>query len=250
MKTSLCILLVLLFNLPTQVIAQDNTTSQRESVSSDYVVLLHGLSRHPSSMEKMQETFDAKGFITFNEGYPSRKLTIEMIVDSVLYPQMQNLPLKSNQKIHFVTHSLGGIIVRHLLEKYPDLPVGRVVMLSPPNKGSELVDTFRNVPILARTINGPAFFQLGTDKDSFVNQLGPVRFECGIIMGNQTWNAFYSTLIPGNDDGKVSVESAKVEGMKEFITLPSNHTFIMRNEEVIRQAAHFIEKGAFDKVES
>lgn len=249
MKASLTFFLLVLgiaFLTAEPISAQPSELETR----SDVVVILHGMARHPDSMEKIEQAFKEKGYTTFNEGYPSREYTVEMAVDSVLYPQILAMNLQEGQKLHFVTHSLGGIITRYLLKKHPDLPVGRVVMLAPPNKGSELVDTFRKVPVLAKSLNGPAFFQLGTGKDSFVNQLGPVEFECGIITGNQTWNAFYSTIIPGNDDGKVSVENTKVDGMKDFIALPASHTFIMRNEEVIRQTAHFIEKGAFDKIES
>jgi len=249
MKSSL--VLVVLF-LSFAVSDPESAIAQQESSleQSDVVVLLHGMARHPDSMDKIEIAFQEKGYATHNEGYPSREYTVEMAVDSVLYPQILAMDLQEGQKLHFVTHSLGGIITRYLLKKHPELPVGRVVMLAPPNKGSELVDTFRKVPVLAKSLNGPAFFQLGTGEDSFVNQLGPVDFECGVITGNKTWNALYSTIIPGNDDGKVSVDNAKVDGMKDFLTLPANHTFIMRNEEVIRQTTHFIENGVFDQVES
>ncbi len=220
------------------------------TIVNDYVFLLHGMARSSGSMEKIEEYLSEKGYSVFNEGYPSRKLSVEMIVDSIVVHQIRSLDLDEGQKISFVTHSLGGIVVRYLLQEYPDLPVNRVVMLSPPNKGSELVDTFRKVPFLARNINGPAFFQLSTDEDSFVNQLGPISNECGIIAGTKTWNAFYSNIIPGSDDGKVSVDSAKLEGMKDFLEVEANHTFIMKNEDVIEQTLHFIEYGEFEHIET
>ncbi|EDN65388.1 conserved hypothetical protein [Beggiatoa sp. PS] len=141
---------------------------------------------------------------------------------------------------------MGGIITRFYLKENKIKNLGRVVMLSPPNQGSELTDSLKNnVNILFRFFTGPAGQQLGTEPSSIPNQLGPVNFELGVITGNATLNPLYSYLIPGEDDGKVSVERAKVKGMKDFLVVPHSHTFIMNSHEVREQIVYFLEYGQF-----
>ena len=130
--------------------------------------------------------------------------------------------------VHFVTHSLGGIVVRQLAGSATDIRIGRVVMLSPPNHGSEVVDKLGKLSLF-QLINGPAGLQLEQHRlESIPRSLGPASFHVGIITGNRTINPILSLLIPGTDDGKVSIESAKLEGMADFCVIPSSHPFIMK----------------------
>lgn len=139
---------------------------------------------------------------------------------------------------------MGGIIVRYLANKELVSRIGRVVMLSPPNQGSEVVDVLGDT-WLFEWINGPAGRVLGTGKDSLPLQLGPAKFELGIIIGIKSINLINSAMIDGADDGKVSVENAKLEGMQDFLILPVTHPFIMKDETVIRQTIHFLNFGRF-----
>jgi triacylglycerol lipase len=150
----------------------------------------------------------------------------------------------ADSTVHFVTHSLGGILLRFYLENNQLESLGRVVMLAPPNGGSEVVDAMVGTPGFA-WLNGPAGAQLGTDEESIPSQLGPVDFEVGIIAGTKTINFMLSQYLPNPDDGKVSLERTKVEGMADFITVPRSHPFIMSAPEVISQALAFIETGHF-----
>jgi hypothetical protein len=118
-------------------------------------------------------------------------------------------------------------------------------MLSPPNKGSELPDSFSDVAGFS-AVMGPTARSLGTGSNSLPNSLGPVTHDVGVITGDRTVNPFYSYIIPGTDDGKVSVERAKVDGMKDFIVVPCSHTFIMADKDVMRQTAYFLRYGRFD----
>jgi len=212
--------------------------------TKEYVVLLHGLSRTAKSMEKLAETLN-KDYQVLNIDYKSRKNTIEDISKKEIDPQIQRFCTDPELKINFVTHSMGGIILRHYLNRKKDsLKVGRIVMLSPPNKGSEVVDNLMNIKFVTK-INGPAFRQLSTDSLSFVNMLPPPRWETGIITGNQSINWINSIMIPGPDDGKVSVESAKLEGMKDFLVVKRTHPMIMKAPEVIDQTLHFFKQGKF-----
>lgn len=148
------------------------------------------------------------------------------------------------EKIHFVTHSMGGIIVRFIQKNDPLLNLGRVVMLSPPNRGSEVVDFLSNLWFF-ESIHGPAGKQLGTGKNGICKTLGKVNFELGVITGDKSINWINSIIIPGKDDGKVSTESARVEGMADFFIVHVSHPFIMNDKTVKAECVHFLRNGHF-----
>ncbi|MFK5954565.1 MAG: alpha/beta hydrolase [Desulfobacterium sp.] len=210
------------------------------------VVLLHGLARSSSSMNKLQKVLQDEGFNTCNIDYPSRKYHIEFLVHEYILPQIKECVGDLNSEISFVSHSMGGIIVRYLAEKKLISHMGRVVMLSPPNQGSEIVDRIGKTKIF-QIINGPVGAELGTDSKSMPLRLGAATFEVGIITGSRSINPILSLLIEGKDDGKVSIERAKLQGMKDFIILPSAHPFIMKNRIAIEQTIHFLNYGNFQK---
>ena len=118
-------------------------------------------------------------------------------------------------------------------------------MLGPPNQGSEVVDRVGGLWLFQK-INGPAGRQLGTDDQSLPLQLGPATFHLGVIAGTRSINWLNSRMIDGEDDGKVSVDRARLEGMADFLEVPSTHTFMMRSNSVIRQTLLFLETGAFE----
>jgi len=119
-------------------------------------------------------------------------------------------------------------------------------MLAPPNEGSEVADKLGDLS-LYKWINGPAGNELGTDKNSVPNQIGPAHFPVGVIAGDRSINWINSLfLIPGRNDGKVSVERAKLAGMSDFLVVHATHPFIMRNDEVIRQTIKFLQTGTFE----
>lgn len=210
------------------------------------VVLLHGLTRTKKSMQKLEEVLSEYGYRVFNINYPSRKYTIEKLSSMVIQEALSLSSPHNPQKIHFITHSLGGILVRYYLSKKSIAKLGRVVMLSPPNQGSEVVDKLKNMPGF-KALNGPAGIQLGTDKNSIPLSLGKVDYEVGIITGNRSINLVLSLLIPGDDDGKVSIKNAKLAGMSDFLVLPYCHPFIMNSKEVIDQSIYFLQNGCFKR---
>lgn len=209
---------------------------------ADCVVLLHGLLRSSAAMEPLAKAFEARDYKVVNIDYPSRSETIEKLAPAAVNAGLAECGQES--PIHFVGHSLGGILVRYYLAEHTIDHLGRVVMLAPPNQGSEVIDNLGGFPGFYK-INGPAAAQLGTDEASVPLRLGAVDFETGVIAGSRTINPVLSQYLPNPDDGKVSVESARVEGMADFLVVPHSHPFIMRRATVIRQTIHFIENGKF-----
>ncbi len=212
--------------------------------SGDYVILLHGLARSDRSMRKLEKHLTDHGYRVINVDYPSTQYPIEYLAENALSEVIASCNPGPETKIHFVTHSMGGIIVRYFLKHYGMPNLGRVVMLSPPNQGSELVDHLKDSTVFKKR-NGPAGQQLGTDADSLPLRLGPVDFELGVITGDRSFNPVSSMILPGPDDGVVSVARARVKGMSDFIVMPNTHTFIMKSKSVIRQVLHFLEHGEF-----
>jgi triacylglycerol lipase len=213
---------------------------------SEAVVLLHGLKRTCRSMDKAARILAGYGYRIINIGYPSTRQTVETSAVQCIGKAVEECEAAEVGKIHFLTHSLGGILVRYYLSVEPIPKLGRVVMLAPPNKGSEIVDKLGGWRLFY-LMNGPAGLQLGTGHDSLPNRLGMVNFEAGVIAGDRTVNPLLSLLFQEANDGKVAVNRTQIEGMGDFIVLPYSHTFIMRREPVIRQALHFIQQGCFVK---
>jgi hypothetical protein len=227
-------LLALLLGLtPAPLSAQDG---------AECVVLLHGLARGATSMLVLEEALRAEGFATVNPDYDSTALPIEALAETVVPTSVAACP-EGAPRVHFVTHSMGAILLRQWMATETVPRLGRTVMLAPPNRGSELVDEFGALPPF-EWVNGPAGAQLATD--GLPTRLGPVWPEVGVIAGSRSLNPVYSSILPGEDDGKVSVASTRVDGMAAHLTLPATHTFLMNNPVVIGQVLTFLRQGRFD----
>ena len=225
------------------ILAPIDLNAETSKSSYDTIILVHGLGRTSTSMVLLKRRLEKAGYQVISESYPSTKRTIQehaKWLQTIINQCEKDQP----NNIHLVTHSLGGIITRYLFAtKKPD-SLGRVVMLSPPNAGSEVIDFLKDSELF-KGLLGPSSQQIGTDKDSIPQNLGPVDFELGVITGDVSFNPINSLLIPGEDDGKVSLESAKVKGMKDFLVVHKSHTFIMNSPEIANQIIHFLQNGIF-----
>ncbi|MCC6138059.1 MAG: alpha/beta fold hydrolase [Bdellovibrionaceae bacterium] len=210
-------------------------------------VLLHGLGRSSWSMNKVARQLRKSNYVVWNESYPSTSKTIEelapIIDDALAFCREQNA-----SGVYFVTHSLGGILVRQYFQTASSEMVKAVVMLAPPNHGSEVVDAYKD-SWWFQWYTGAAGQQLGTDPMSVPNTLGPISVPVGVIAGTSSSDPWFSGLFKGENDGKVSVESAQLPGMQDFLMVEEGHTFIMNSNDVIEQILFFFENGHFQKDE-
>lgn len=214
------------------------------SLSDECVVLLHGLNRSWRAMRPMAEALQEAGLTTANVDYPSQSGNIEHIAPLAVGTGLSECRKTGAKRIHFVTHSIGGILLRYQNKQLPIADLGRVVMLAPPNRGSEIVDKTRDWPGF-EMLSGDAGAQLGTDESSMPAQLGPVDFELGVIAGTRTINPLMSALLPNPDDGKVSVASTQVDGMDDFLVVGNSHRYITRSDVVFRNTVSFLKDGHF-----
>ncbi|GGW59140.1 esterase/lipase family protein [Alishewanella tabrizica] len=214
------------------------------SFGSDCVVLLHGLARSAAAMETMQQALDNAGYYTVNVDYPSRNYPVETLSAMAIPPALAKCEANNSERIHFVTHSMGGILLRDYLKDHRIAVLGRVVMLGPPNQGSEVVDTLKDIPGF-EAFNGPAGMQLGTSKTDIPRQLPEVDFELGVIAGTRSINLMLSTMLPNPDDGKVSVANTYVNGMCAHVSIAVSHPYLMKRQAGIKQTLYFLQNGRF-----
>ncbi len=215
------------------------------ATADECVILLHGLARTSASMGTMAEAIDSAGFVAINIDYPSREYPIEVLAPMAVGKGLVNCESAGAiEKIHFVTHSLGGILVRKYLSDNKIPRLGRVVMLGPPNQGSAAVDELGDVPGVD-WVNGPAGRQLGKGAASVPLQLGPADFELGVIAGTRTIDPITSAVLDDPDDGRVSVADTRLDGMDDFIIVEHSHAFMMRLDLPIELTIRFLRSGSF-----
>ncbi len=222
------------------------TMAATSSHDDECVILIHGLGRSSGSMETIADSLRRQQYNVWNVDYDSRSERIESLAAKVITPGINWCKEQGVEKIHFVTHSLGGILVRYYFQHRIVPEVSRIVMLAPPSQGSTVTDWLKE-NYLYKKITGPAGQQLGTDASSLPNQLVPIAAEIGVIAGSSSVDPWFSPFIEGDNDGKVRVDDTRLEEMQDFLVVDHSHTFIMRADDVIQQIQYFLDNGKFDR---
>ena len=220
------------------------TTSHAGDTKGNYVVILHGIARSSSHMEPLAKRLEKEGYDVINFDYPSTDHKLEKLIDTT-YKSI-SVKLTEDKPAHFIGYSMGGLLVRGILNEHRPEKLGRVIQLASPNNGSEVADFLKD-NYLYKTIYGPAGQELTTENNDTKKLLGKVDYELGVIAGNSTIDPISSYIIGGDDDGKVSIKSTKVKGMKDHVVVSASHTFFPSNEDVHAQVIYFLKNGEFNK---
>lgn len=216
----------------------------RSAASRGGVVMLHGIARSARSFRKMQAALEAAGFATLNLDYRSRTRSLEALVDDI-HPAISAFAVGIDGPLHFVAHSMGGLLTRAYIARHPPQRLGRVLMLGPPNNGSEIADRFRHLA-LYRAFFGPAGQQLATTPDAATRALLPQpNYALGVIAGDRSVYPIASLFLPSPNDGRVSVESTRLDGMADHIVIATAHPLLVRNAQAIAETIAFLRDGKF-----
>ena len=193
----------------------------------DLVVLVHGMGRTPLSMWPLARVLEREGYDVLNWGYSSYGPTVEEL-GRQLVAAVSERSRPAGTRVHFVTHSLGGIIVRAALAGDPPADVGRIVMLGPPNAGSHAAD--RALPWLGWLWKPMA--ELTTAETSTARSLPlPQDIEIGIVAGSR--------------DARVSVEESHLSCETDHVVVPAGHSFLMLRADVQELVFAFLRDGRF-----
>ncbi len=214
--------------------------------SSGKVVLLHGLGRGWRAMNPLARQLQREGFSTLNLPYPSLLKPLDWIVGHV---RTQVEGFAGDSPVHFVTHSLGGIVTRMLLATDPPWTSGRLVMMAPPSSGSEIID-WASRKMLLRSLLSPAARALASDTLSATLPDLPPDLEAIIIMGKRCSIPFFRPLLDEENDGIVSVGRGQVRGIRSFSVVDADHTFIQIHPEAVRRTIDFLKTGTCPVSES
>jgi pimeloyl-ACP methyl ester carboxylesterase len=214
------------------------------NATQDGVVLLHGISRTARSFRKMQTALEGACFATLNLDYASRRKALEALAEDI-HPSIQRLAEDIDGSVHFVCHSMGGLLARIYIARYRPKRLGRVLMLGTPNSGSEIADRLRHFRPY-RAFFGPAGQQLGTQRNEAINALfPPIDYPVGIIAGSRSIYPITSAFLPKPHDGRVSVANTRLDGMADHIVIRTSHPWLVRNSATIEQTIAFLMDGKF-----
>lgn len=211
---------------------------------TESVILLHGLAETPVKMMGIEWLLRQAGYHTVNFAYPSTRKPVETLTHEHLATLVQTLDYV--RKLHFVTHSLGGIMLKQYLRDAHLPNLGRVVMIGPPHHGSETFNYYRRNP-LTRSLFGPVAEQSATDEGGYMDGKDvEADYEVGIIAGCIPWDPLSLFVMPWPHDGRTTVEGTRLKGMKDHITLPASHEFSPYNPLVAYETLQFLKHGSFN----
>ena len=210
-----------------------------EPVAGPAVIMIHGLAQSSKCMVDMGATLRVAGYTTIEFDYPSTQISIP---EAARFLDRLIQSLEGFDEINFVVHSMGGLVVRAYTMEFNDPRIKRMVMLGTPNRGAELADITQQYWIL-RTAAGPGARQLGTRADGLIRKLPVPKFEFAVIAGSRGTASGWNPLIPGDDDGTVTVASTRLAGAADFATVRAVHSRLLWTDEVFVQTVNFLKDG-------
>jgi pimeloyl-ACP methyl ester carboxylesterase len=203
------------------------------------VVVIHGIIRSSKSFAQLRVKLEERHVTVVGFDYPSTQVPIEESAD---YLRQMLQSLEGIEQIDLVVHSMGGLVLRTYLRDHRDPRFHRMVMLGVPNLGARMANIVQQNP-LYRLIFGPAGQQLIEDPEGYIAGLPTPDFEFAVIGGARGTENGWNPLIPGDDDGTVSVDNTRLPGAADFMTAPVLHSFLMTNEDVVAATCRFLETG-------
>jgi triacylglycerol lipase len=206
------------------------------------VVLLHGLARGHGSMARLAKVLRAAGFDTWGRTYPSRRHSISYLAGELADAIVEQA---GDRPVCAVTHSMGGVVVRHLND--PRIHWQRIVMLAPPNRGSQLAAGLVGNPVF-RWYYGPAGAELANGSTW---PAPPAPF--AVIAGTRnraltnvtSWTMGRRFAATTKNDGTVAVDETKLDGMAAFAEVDATHTWIMNDPKVHQLVLGYLRDGTF-----
>lgn len=226
----------------TKKLAEVREQRKLPAMSGRAVILIHGIGRSSRSFAGMAKALADEGYTVVAFDYPSTRLPIQKSAD-YLHSVVQSL--EGIDSIDLVCHSMGGLLLRAYLSQHAESRFHRAVMLGVPNNGAELADTFKGNPLF-RAVLGPAGQQLVTDRSSLIGQLPAPEFDFGVLAGGRAQEKGYNPLLPGDNDGTVTVASTRLAGAADFLVVPVIHSFLMSDERCVKAVCQFLELGRFN----
>lgn len=239
----LCLLSLAMLS-PAAATVTARSAASASAPEPDCVILLHGAGARGIVMRRVEANLRRAGYRTVNITYPSRRVDFTKLATEVVPARLRQADLARAPRVHFVTHSMGGLVLRLHFTTGRPANLGRVVMIGPPNHGTIAADRAGRNPFL-RWFFGSNLRQMGTGADALHHRLGPADYDLGIIAGRGVINPLYTKRFGGPNDGIVAVESAKLTGMRDFIVLPYSHTMILFRRETSRQVLAYLRDGKF-----
>ncbi len=219
---------------------------RQESPCTAGVVLLHGIAGRSLMLRRLERALQRAGFVTLNLDYESRKKPLEELAEDI-HPAIAGFAANLRGPVHFVTHSMGGLLARVYIARHRPARLGRVVMLGTPNGGSEIADRLKDIALYRRYF-GPAGLQLLTTQHVTLASLPPLDYEVGVIAGNRFLDPISALfLLPWPNDGRVSVESCKLADMADHTTVKASHMGLLLHPAALRQTIAFLRDGRFER---
>lgn len=220
----------------------------KEAQNKETVILMHGIGHSLWNMIMVEKALKANGYKVMNLSYPSRKNDIKTLAGWLNRKITTTCLWETEEKIHFIGHSMGGLVIGTYLEQYkqacPAEKMGRVIMLGTPHGGSEVADFLHKNP-LYQWVFGPA----GQELTTHVRQDNKIQpwYDLGIIAGTQNWMYPLGLFcIKETNDGCVSVKSTKLEGMKDHLIISALHGLMGWQPKIHKQILHFLKHGIFN----